>query len=426
VQPSVKTINLSEIIFDEAIYPRHDHDPALVQRYAEVIEEIEAAQKYIAIAGDYKLIDGKHRWLAYQKRYDGEDREIQVLVYPVTAPHDQLALAAELNSDHGWQLSLADKQEAAKTLYAYGLSYDTIAAKLKVGKSKISEWLARTVKDNKERRDRKIFEMWLACHTQEEIAEVGACDQATVARITDGFMQTVLENQSHKAVADHATDFEVPLYNIWKQQVKSEGPSHFGNSEVRWVDNLLYLYTKPFDIVIDPFAGSGSTIDICKKRFRRYWVSDRKPIPERAHQIREHDLINGPPSLPRWQDVKLVYLDPPYWKQAEGKYSSDPTDLANMPLKQFTETLAAIIHGFAKKLKPRAMIALILRPTQWQAPEREYTDHVADMIRAIKLPIDMRVQCPYESQQCGAEMVEWAKQNRKVLVLSRELVIWRV
>jgi len=179
VQPSVKTINLSEIIFDEAIYPRHDHDPALVQRYAEVIEEIEAAKKYIAIAGDYKLIDGKHRWLAYQKHYDGEDREIQVLVYPVTAPHDQLALAAELNSDHGWQLSLADKQEAAKTLYAYGLSYDTIAAKLKVGKSKISEWLARTVKDNKERRDRKIFEMWLACHTQEEIAEVAACDQAT-------------------------------------------------------------------------------------------------------------------------------------------------------------------------------------------------------------------------------------------------------
>src|SRR6202035_174176 len=24
-----------------------------------------------------------------------------------------------------------------------------------------------------------------------------------------------------------------------------------GNSEVRWLDNLLYLYTKPFDIVVD-------------------------------------------------------------------------------------------------------------------------------------------------------------------------------
>ncbi|MGI8567578.1 MAG: hypothetical protein ACR2KT_00050 [Methylocella sp.] len=35
--------------------------------------------------------------------------------------------------------------------------------------------------------------------------------------------------------------------------------SHFGNSEVRWLDNLLYLYTKPFDVVVDTFA-SGETV----------------------------------------------------------------------------------------------------------------------------------------------------------------------
>ncbi len=34
-------------------------------------------------------------------------------------------------------------------------------------------------------------------------------------------------------------------YNIWRQQVKTTGFKHFGNSEVRWVDNLLYLYTQP-------------------------------------------------------------------------------------------------------------------------------------------------------------------------------------
>jgi DNA modification methylase len=103
---------------------------------------------------------------------------------------------------------------------------------------------------------------------------------------------------------------------------------------VRWLDNLLYLYTQPFDVVIDPFAGSGSTIDLCKRRFRRYWVSDRKPVIERAHEIREHDITAGLPKLPRWQDVALVYLDPPYWKQAEGEYSNDPEDLGNMPLAE--------------------------------------------------------------------------------------------
>ena len=38
-------------------------------------------------------------------------------------------------------------------------------------------------------------------------------------------------------------------YNIWRQQAKTTGLKHFGNSEVRWVDNLLYLYTQPFDVV---------------------------------------------------------------------------------------------------------------------------------------------------------------------------------
>jgi hypothetical protein len=56
---------------------------------------------------------------------------------------------------------------------------------------------------------------------------------------------------------------------------------------------LLYLYTSPFDVIVDPFAGGGSTIDICKKRLRRYFVSDRKPIVEREKEIRTHDLTSG-------------------------------------------------------------------------------------------------------------------------------------
>jgi hypothetical protein len=236
-------------------------------------------------------------------------------------------------------------------------------------------------------------------------------------------------NKSAQAAAEHA-DFDAddgrrPIYNVWKQREKTSASSHFGNSEVRWVDNLLYLYTRPFDIVIDPFAGGGSTIDICKKRLRRYWASDRLPVVERVHEIRKHDLTDGLPPLPRWQDAQLVYLDPPYWKQAEGKYSKDKTDLANMSLEAFTKTLADIINCFGKKLKAGAVIAMLMQPTQWNAPDREYTDHVIDMCRLVKLPLSMRISCPYESEQYNAQMVEWAKKNRQVLVLSRELVIWR-
>jgi hypothetical protein len=127
--------------------------------------------------------------------------------------------------------------------------------------------------------------------------------------------------------------------------------------------------------------------------------------------------------VPRWKDVKLVYLDPPYWKQSEGFYSQDPTDFANMPLEQFTENLSALIKAFADKLTD-AYIALIIQPTQWKSPGRAFTDHIGDMLRLVDLPVDMRYSAPYSTQQHTPQMVEWAKQNKKCLVLTREIIVW--
>jgi hypothetical protein len=74
------------------------------------------------------------------------------------------------------------------------------------------------------------FGMWMACHTQEEIA--AACGEpiGTIGDLVKRpeFLGTVFENQSKKAAASHATDFDPPIYNIWKQQEKTAGSKHFG------------------------------------------------------------------------------------------------------------------------------------------------------------------------------------------------------
>jgi hypothetical protein len=44
-----------------------------------------------------------------------------------------------------------------------------------------------------------------------------------VSEICDTFIPSVLENQKYKAAAFHAIDFDVPLYNVWKQQEKTAG-----------------------------------------------------------------------------------------------------------------------------------------------------------------------------------------------------------
>ena len=45
-------------------------------------------------------------------------------------------------------------------------------------------------------------------------------------------------------------------------------------------------------------------------------------MPEVAEPIKKQ-LDSGLPKPPQWKGVKLVYLDPPYWCQAAGKYSED-------------------------------------------------------------------------------------------------------
>lgn len=413
---------LSEIVFREDLYPRIKTNPETVQKYAEdlsVLPPIEVNQRY-------ELIDGWHRWTAHKK---AKAEIISIRITETNSDSELLELAIERNAAHGLQLSQEDKRDMARRIYHGTPEKEREGKKAQLGKilsvseRTIREWLSRIDKDSKEARDRRIFDLWLACCTQEEIAEAVGCSVQPVKEVISDFSANLPENL--KATASHATDFDPPIYNIWKQQEKTPGSGHFGNSEVRWVDNLLYLYTQPFDVVVDPFAGGGSTIDICRKRFRRFWVSDRKPVIEREKDIRQWDVKDGVPPLPRWKDVKLVYLDPPYWKQAAGKYSDDASDLANMSLEDFHKSLSSTIHAFSKKLTA-AYIALLISPTQWPAPDRQFTDHSGEMLRTIKLPVNMRFSLPYESQQYNGNQVLWAKENRKCLVLTRELVVWRV
>jgi hypothetical protein len=416
-------VAVSDVVWRKDLYPRLETDSRKVDQYAEdltVLPPIEVNQRN-------ELIDGWHRWTAHRKA--GAER-VPVTVTETVSDDHLLELAIRSNAKHGLQLSAEDKKNMARRIYNGTPEKEREAKKielasiLSVGERTIRLWMSRIDKDAKEARDKRIFAMWLACHTQQEIADTEGVSIGSVNETVSSGSADLPSMK--KADADHATDFEPPIYNVWKQQDKTPGGKHFGNSEVRWVDNLLYLYTQPFGVVVDPFAGSGSTVDICRKRMRRYWVSDRKPAVGREDLIRQHDLTEGLPRLPRWQDVQLVYLDPPYWKQAEGRYSNDPEDLANMDLGQFTDSLAMVIRDFAKKLTKGAHIALIIQPTQWNAPEHQFTDHVADMLRLIRHPVAMRISAPYESQQYNAQQVEWTKSGRELLVLTREIVVWRV
>ena len=419
-----KRLRLSDVVFREDLYPRITPNPAQIQQYAEnleVLPPIEVNQHNI-------LIDGFHRWTAHKK---AEAEFINAVVIETQSDNHLLSLAIEKNAKHGLQLSNTDKKKMAIRLYASGtgISKDEICRILSISERTLANHLSDIDKQLREDRKAKIFDMYLAGYTNQEIADLVGVTEKTIINETSVILATLQKLQ--KNLADFAdTDFDLPIYNIWSFAKKTNEVSHFGNSEVRIVENLLYLYTQPFDIVFDPFAGGGSTIDICKKRLRRYYVSDRKPIVERESEIRKLDIVTDLPAFNnRWQDVKLVYLDPPYWRQAENKYSTDAQDLANMPLNEFNTALASVVNRIAGKLSTGSHIALLIQPTQWKSDNKEFTDHVFDMLRLAdgqRLKVINRISCPYGTQQYTPQQVNYAKEHKICLGLTRELIIWQV
>ena len=117
-------------------------------------------------------------------------------------------------------------------------------------------------------------------------------------------------------VPDKPINFKPELYNIWNFAKITNETHHPGNIPKEIIENLLYYYTKPFDVVFDPFGGGGVTIDICKIWQRRYFVCDIQPTEiAKEKGMHTHDITTGlPDDLPK---PNLVFLDPPYWNQMQ-------------------------------------------------------------------------------------------------------------
>ena len=400
-------VSVKDIAFREDLYPRFEANQALIQNYANSIEHLPP----IKINQNNILIDGFHRWKAHQL---AGIAEIEAEIIQTTSEKELKRLAYQLNSNHGLQLSNDEKRKYAAEMIAE-MSIKELADILSVGETTIKRWTETQRKALEEERNRKIIELYLrAWNTQQSIADMFGIDQATVARIV---MQIVQMDEMHK-------DFEPPIYNIWNLNKQDNAiDSHFGSFPLYFMKSLLYYHTEPMDIIFDPFAGGGTTVDACKQMLRRYYCTDLIVKPGREKDIMQHDITKGlPDGMPK---PDLAFLDPPYWKQAEGKYSDSASDLANMSLDDFYSALGKLFNELTVRGVER--IALVIAPTQYPN-DLNFEDHIFKFDKMLdgKYEIEMRYILPYSTQQYNGTQVEIAKEKKICLNTIRDLVVWRL
>lgn len=113
-----------------------------------------------------------------------------------------------------------------------GLQKDKIATLLSISMRTINNHLSDVDKRIKEDRNQKIFDMFMAGYTQEEIAKEVNLSQKTISEATE--VLYLLENlpKSIKLLAlFQDPDFTTPIYNLWNFAKLTNGTSHPGNSE---------------------------------------------------------------------------------------------------------------------------------------------------------------------------------------------------
>lgn len=409
------TIKTADVRYVKELYPRLKPRDDVIERYRDALDRLPA----IVVARGGVLVDGYHRWQAHVR----ENAEmIQTEDLGDITDAEIIRESYRRNATHGEQLSKAEKIAAAEHLYlnltgSPDERYAEIAFDLSLSTKSAEKYCAKARQTERRRQQDRAWDLWLDCVPQTEIAERLGVPRKTVNdwvadRELSSEIATPPESRQHFDI----WEFPTPDWDAGGQR------SYFGVLAPQIAENLLWLYTEPGQIVMDPFAGSGTVVDVAKAMGRRIWASDRLGDKYAPYlPIHQHNIADGGWHAEAPRKVDLVFLDPPYWQQAKGRYSQDIDDMANCSLDVFYAAWSTVVKTCMDHTE---RIAYIISPTQLE--DGSVVDHATDMLdpfRAEGWRIERRIIAAYSTQQATGQQVTWARENKRLLKLYRDLVV---
>jgi adenine-specific DNA-methyltransferase len=151
----------------------------------------------------------------------------------------------------------------------------------------------------------------------------------------------------------HRPPLTVQVTTLWDYPSQDYGegqqgrPGYKGATPSYIIWNLLQRYTKPNEMVVDCFAGSGTTLDVARDLGRRALGYDVHPTRKDIFRV---DARKLPPELT--EKVDFVFIDPPYSTHLD--YGPDPRDIGKLDAAgtEYYPAMEQVFREIHRLLKP--------------------------------------------------------------------------
>jgi len=157
------------------------------------------------------------------------------------------------------------------------------------------------------------------------------------------------------------TNRGVTPYTVWDFQYRDDyaGDKDFhGNCSPQVVEECIWRLSEEGDLVLDPMAGSGTSLDVCRKFNRRCIGYDIKP-PANRTDIIQNDSRKIPLDS---NSVDMIFIHPPYWNLTT--YTSAEERLSDLSraktLEEYLKMLKRVLGECFRVLKKRKFMCVLL------------------------------------------------------------------
>ena len=201
----------------------------------------------------------------------------------------------------------------------------------------------------------------------------------------------IIEDIVKEKISSVIDDEKPPLETttLWDYPKQSYGKKPKGNNKFQGVTpafviwNMIQRYTKPGDLVVDPMAGSGTTVDVCEEEGRRCIAYDINPKHPKV-------IKNDSRKIPlKDNSVDMVFIDSPYGDNVN--YSDDPADIGKISAEdpKFYQELEKVALEIYRILKPGKILGCLIGD-QWV--KRKFTPvgfKIYQMLEKYFKPVDI-------------------------------------